>query len=43
MDAFDIADKERVANIGLLMAGITPDAAPDVETPENRGEQDVSE
>ena len=43
MDAFDIADKERVANIGLLMAGITPDAAPDVETPDSRGEQDVSE
>lgn len=43
MDTFDIADSEQVANIGLLMAGILPDAEPAAESEKRPQRQDASE
>ncbi len=42
MDSFDVADSGRVANIGLLMAGITPDDGPAAASAQGSGPEDGS-
>jgi simple sugar transport system ATP-binding protein len=42
MDNFDVADSQRVANIGLLMAGVHPDREPAAESADGLRREDGS-
>ena len=41
MDTFDIADSQRVADIGLLMAGISPDDEPAADSVKQAGQDEA--